>query len=71
MLWLVAALSCRRERLNLQVPDGLAAADDIRLEGEGEIVLGFRYFVGDLALGDTINSCNPCERGLLYVSVDA
>ena len=38
--------------LDVQVPDGLAATDDIRLEGNREIVLACRYLVGDLALND-------------------
>jgi len=38
--------------LDVQVPDRLAAADNIRLEGLREIVLVGRYLVGDLALDD-------------------
>src|SRR5690348_2051911 len=36
--------------LNVQVPDRLAAADDIRLKGKCEIVLGGCYLVGNLPL---------------------
>lgn len=36
----------------MQIPDRLAATDDIRLEGEGKIVLARRNLVGYLSLDD-------------------